>query len=182
MKKWIIVCRRLLLQRKSWITKKNWKTFQFRFRSLHVFTFRGERFFVGFFPLFFEMHFGICWRTTSPGLWPLADGRRGALVARAHLHLVVTLFALDVAAPVKLAPTALLAWLPSGGVAPVAAHQLAAVDARTPLWKAITRFMDDSGLASRFQLTRKILPGRTPCRGFRGTLFSRQTRSSPMKP
>jgi len=69
------------------------------------------------------MHFGIR-RTTIFVSY---------LIASADLHLVVALFALDKAAPMKLAPTSLLARLSSGGVSPIAAHELAAVYARAPL-------------------------------------------------
>ena len=55
------------------------------------------------------------------------------LVAGGDLDLPVALLALDEAAPVELALAALDALLPPRLVPPVAAHQLATVDARTPL-------------------------------------------------
>ena len=55
------------------------------------------------------------------------------LVAGGDLDLPVALLALDEAAPVELALAALDALLPPRLVPPVAAHQLATVDPRTPL-------------------------------------------------
>ena len=55
------------------------------------------------------------------------------LVAGGDLDLPVALLALDEAAPVELALAALHSLLPPRLVPPVAAHQLAPVDTRTPL-------------------------------------------------
>ena len=62
------------------------------------------------------------------------------LIAGGDLDLPVALLALDEAAPVELALAALHSLLPPRLVPPVAAHQLAPVDTRTPLqqeWKTV---------------------------------------------
>ena len=69
---------------------------------------------------------------------------RSLSVASADFHFVVAFLALYEAAPVELTPAPLHPLLPSRRVAPVAAHQLAAVDARTSLkerngWNIIFR-------------------------------------------
>ena len=78
-------------------------------------------------------HVKILWICKKKIVFISVSGEAVVSVARADLDLVEALFALDEAAPVELALAAFHSSLTSRRVTPVAAHQLATVDARTSL-------------------------------------------------
>lgn len=101
---------------------------------------RDKRFNTKLYQVFLERIFFVFFKTQPLKMHNCSRTKRhkwvifwSLLVASADFHFVVALLALDEAAPVELTPAPLHPLLPPRRVAPVAAHQLATVDARTPL-------------------------------------------------